>query len=148
MLVAAGYAVLVAAAARVAWVDWRRYRIEYESLAVAAAAGATILCIEDGGGVLLWSAGGAAAAMAFLALLVRFRVVRRPGAGDWALACVCLVLASRNLLLFAALLSVTGLGVAAAYAWIRQRPFFRSRFPLAPPALFAALAAFLLPGGS
>ena len=143
----AGYAVLVAAAARVAWVDWRRYRIEYESLAVAAVAGAMILCIEDGGGVFLWSASGAAVAMAFLGLLVRFHVVRRPGAGDWVLACVCLALAGRNLLLFAAVLSVTGLGVAAAYAWIRQRPFFRSRFPLAPPALFAALAAFLLPGG-
>lgn len=147
MLLGAGYAVLVAVAARVAWVDWRRYRIEYESLAIVAGVGAAILFVEDGGAALLWSVGGAAAATAFLGLLVRFRVVRRPGAGDWVLAGVCLALASRNLLVFAVLLSVTGLGVAAAYAWMRRRPFFRSRFPLAPPALFAAVIVFTWFGG-
>ena len=143
MLTAAGYIVLAGAALRVAWIDCRRLQIEYESLAVL---GAVVLALtwSDGGLAAVGrTAGIAALELAVLAVTVRLALIRQPGAGDWPLLAVCLVMAADALVEFAAVLAVSALAVAGMYSLKRRRPLFRSRFPLAPPALFAAVTAFV-----
>ncbi len=151
MLTVAGYIVLAGTALRVAWIDCRRLQIEYESLAVL---GTVVLALtwSDGGLAALGrTAGIAAVELAVLAVMVRLALVRRPGAGDWPLLAVCLVMAADALVIFVAVLAVSAMGVAAMYARKRRRSLFRSRFPLAPPALLAAVTAFSVrqdvPGG-
>ncbi|MCY3875153.1 MAG: hypothetical protein OXF88_12780 [Rhodobacteraceae bacterium] len=142
MIVAAGYGLLVIAAARVAWVDCRRLQIEYESLSVLSSIALALTWAEGGlvavGRVLVI----AALEIAVLAVMVRLAMIRRPGAGDWPLLAVCLVMAADALVVFVAVMAVSGLAVAGIYSWNRRRPLLRSRFPLAPPALLAAVMAF------
>ena len=142
---------LAAAAGRVAWVDCRRLQIEYESLAVLVGAVLALTWAEGGFGAVVRALGIAALELAVLAVMVRVGIIRRPGAGDWPLLAVCLVMAADALVVFVAVLAVGGLAVAGIYSWRRRRPLFRSRFPLAPPALLAAVTAFCarhpLPGG-
>lgn len=138
------HAVLVAAAVRVAWVDCRQYQIDYMSLAVILMAGIVVVAMEDGAATVLRGVLAAGGVVGTLGLVVRLGLCRRPGAGDWFLLPVCLFLGARNLLLFAGLLAVAGFLVAAVYGWRRRRALFRSRFPLAPPALLAAVMAFVV----
>ena len=95
--------------------------------------------------------GIAALEIAVLAGMVRMAMIRRPGAGDWPLLAVCLVMAADALVVFVAVLAVAGLTAAGIYARKRRRPLFQSRFPLAPPALLAAVTSFFVgdasPGG-
>ncbi|MDE2789198.1 MAG: hypothetical protein OXI81_02075 [Paracoccaceae bacterium] len=144
MIAAIGHAILVAAALRVAWVDARRYEIEYESLAVMAAAGVALTIRNGGAGALVEATFLSAAVTLAMAGLVRARWIRRPGAGDWALMAVGLFLGAGNLALFAVILATAGTATATVFAIRRRRPVFRSRFPLAPPAVLAAATTFLL----
>ena len=151
MIVLAGYGLLVAAAVRVAWVDCRRFQIEYETLGLLSGVALALTWAEGGFGAVAWALGIAALELAVLGVMVWLAMIRRPGAGDWPLVAVCLVMAADALVVFVAVLAVGGLAVAGIYSWRRRRPLFRSRFPLAPPALLAAVTAFCarhpLPGG-
>lgn len=151
MIAVAGYGLLVGAAGRVAWVDCRRYQIEYETLGLLAGVALALIWAEGGFGAVAWALGMAALELAVLAVMVRVGMIRRPGAGDWALLAVCLVMAADALVVFVAVLAVAGLAAAGIYSRKRRRALFRSRFPLAPPALLAAVTAFCarheLPGG-
>ncbi len=144
-------AVVAAGAVRVAWVDCRRREIELETLTAVVVAAAAALWLEGGAARIGLSAGCAAALVAPLALAVRGGVIRRPGAGDWPLMAACGFLAAGQLLVFAAVLACAGLGAAVVSSRRRRRALLRSRFPLAPPALLAAVAAFFArnacPGG-
>ena len=152
MLTVFGYIVLAGTALRVAWVDCRRLQIEYESLAVLAAAVIALTWSEGGLVAVGRTAGLAALELSVLAVMVRVGMIRRPGAGDWPLLAVCLVMAADALVVFAVVLAISALALAGIYAWKRRRPLYRSPFPLAPPALLAAVTAFCarhqLPGGS
>ncbi len=151
MIVAAGYGLLVVAAVRVAWVDCRRLQIEYETLAVLAGVALVLTWAEGGLAAVGRSLGMAAIEIVVLAVMVRLAMIRRPGAGDWPLLACCLVIAAEAAMVFVAILAVAGLASAGIHARIRRRPFWRSRFPLAPPALLAAVTAFSvrqdMPGG-
>ena len=142
---------MVAAAGRVAWVDCRRFQIEYETLGLLASVAVALIWAEGGFGAVAWASGIAALELAVLAVVVRMGMIRRPGAGDWALLAVCLVMAADALVVFVAVLAVAGPAAAGFYSRKRRRALFRSRFPLAPPALLAAVTAFCarhdLPGG-
>ena len=151
MILTIGYGLLVVAAVRVAWVDCRRLEIEYETLAVLAGVALALTWAESGLVAVGRSLGMAAVAVAGLGMMVRLAMIRRPGAGDWPLLACCLVMAAETGLVFVAILAVAGLVSAGIYSRIRGRPFWRSRFPLAPPALLAAVTAFVVrqdvPGG-
>ena len=142
MIVLAGYGLLVAAAGRVAWVDCRRFQIEYETLGLLAGVALALTWAEGGFGAVARASGIAVLELAVLALMVWLAMIRRPGAGDWPLLAVCLVMAADALVVFVAVLAVAGLAAAGFYARKRRRALFRSRFPLAPPALLAAVTAF------
>ena len=151
MIVVAGYGLLVAAAVRVAWVDCRRFQIEYETLGLLSGVALALIWAEGGFGAVGRVLAMAALELTVLAVMVRVGMTRRPGAGDWPLLAVCLVMAADALVVFALTLAVAGLAAAFIYARKRRRALFRSHFPLAPPALLAAVAAFCLrhplPGG-
>ena len=151
MILAVGYGLLVVAAVRVAWIDCRRLEIEYETLAVLAGVTLALTWAEDGPVAVGRALGMAAVAVSVLAVMVRLAMIRRPGAGDWPLLACCLVMAAEAGLVFAVVLAAAGLASAGLYSRIRGRPFWRSRFPLAPPALLAAVTAFVVrqdvPGG-
>ena len=151
MILAVGYGLLVVAAVRVAWVDCRRLEIEYETLAVLAGVTLALTWAEGGFMAVGRSLGKAAVVVAVLVMMVRSDMIRRPGAGDWPLLACCLVMAAEAGMVFVAVLAVLGLASAGIYSRIRGRPFWRSRFPLAPPALLAAVTAFVvrqdMPGG-
>lgn len=145
------YAVLVVTALWVAWVDCRRWQIEFESLACVAVACAWLRMVDDGLTSALLAAACAVAVVGVVAGAVRLRLLRKPGDGDWPLLAVCFFLAMGEVLVFAFVLGISGLGMSAVYSLRRRKPLFRSRFPLAPPALLAAVTAFFaradLPGG-
>ncbi|MCY3876688.1 MAG: hypothetical protein OXF88_20655 [Rhodobacteraceae bacterium] len=151
MIFAVGYGLLVVAAVRVAWVDCRRLEIEYETLAVLAGVALALTWAEGGFEAVGRALGMAAVAVAILAVMVRLAMIRRPGGGDWPLLACCLVMAAEAGMVFVAVLAVAGLASAGIYSRTRRRPFWRSRFPLAPPALLAAVTAFVvrqdMPGG-
>ena len=142
MVMVLGHVVVAGLALRIAWVDCRRFQIEYESLLVLA--GIVLALTWAGGGLAAAgrTAGMAALELAALAVMVRVALIRPPGAGDWALLGVCLAMAVDALVVFVVVLAISGLGAAGFYSWIRRKPLFRSRFPLAPPALLAAVTAF------
>ena len=144
MIFTLGYVVLAAVAGRVAWVDCRRLQVEYESLAVLAGVVLALTWAEGGLVAVGRALSIAALEIAVLAVMVRLAMIRRPGAGDWPLLAVCLVMAADALVVFVAILAVAGLAAAAIYSRNRRRPLFRSRFPLAPPALLAAVTAFVV----
>ena len=144
MIVLLAEIAVAAAAVRVAWVDCRRLVIEHESLAVLAAAAAAALWIDGGLARIGLGAGCAGVLTAALAAFVRLGLVRRPGAGDWPLVAACGFLAAGRLPVFAAALAGGGLAMALARARRCRRALLRVRFPLAPPALAAAVLAFLL----
>ena len=135
---------MVVAALRVAWVDCRRLQVEYESLAMLTSIVLALTWAEGGLAAVGRAVGIAALEIAVLAVMVRLAMIRRPGAGDWPLLAVCLVMATDALVIFVAVLAVAGLSAAGIYARKRRRPLFRSRFPLAPPALLAAVMAFVV----
>ena len=147
----AAYAALIVAALRVAWIDCRRWQIEYETLACVAVACGWLRVVEDG----LTSTGlavvFAAVVVGIAACVVRLGLVRRPGDGDWPLLAVCLFLGANEILVFAIVLAIAGLCMASVYSLRRRKLLFRSRFPMAPPALLAAVTAFFVhqdvPGG-
>lgn len=147
----AACAALIVATLRVAWVDCRRWQIEYETLACVAVACAWLRVAEDGLVRTGLVAAMAVAVIGIVALAVRIGLLRRPGDGDWPLLAVCFFLAIDHLLVFGAVLVPAGLFAAVVYSRARRRRLFRSRFPLAPPALLAAVTAFFargaMPGG-
>ncbi len=143
-LMVAGYGVLLAAALRVAWVDCRRLRIEYETLACAAVACGCLRVAGDGPAGAGLAAGFALAGTGIVACAVRLGLLRRPGDGDWPLLAVCLFLGADEVLVFATVLGIAGLCMSALWSLRRRKPLFRSRFPLAPPALLAAVTAFVV----
>ena len=151
MLTVTGYVVLAGAALRVAWIDCRHLQIEYESLAVLAAVVLALTWAEGGLVAVGRAASIAAFELAVLAMMVRLALIRRPGAGDWPLLAVCLVMAADALVVFVAVLAFSALAVAGMYSLKRRKSLFRSRFPLAPPALLASMTAFVVrqdvPGG-
>lgn len=139
MMEAAGYLALAAAALRLSWVDCRRFVIEYETLAIMGLAALWLIWL-NGGVTAVFAAVAVSAAMTLsMACLVCLRWLRKPGAGDWALMFVCVLAGSRNLPVFAVTLLLAGAVTAVAYAVRRDRPVFRSRFPLAPPIAAAAV---------
>lgn len=147
----AAYVALIVAALRIAWVDCRRWQIEYETLACVAVACGWLRVVGDGLAAAGLAAAFAAVVVGIVACAVRLRLVRRPGDGDWPLLAVCLFLGADKVLVFAIVLALAGLCMSFVYSWRRQKLLFRSRFPMAPPALFAAVTAFFVrddvPGG-
>ena len=144
MIFAVGYGLVVFAAVRVAWVDCRRLQIEYETLAMLAGVVLALTWAEGGLAAIGRALGMAAVVIAILAVVVRLGMVRRPGAGDWPLLACCLVMAADAGMVFVGVLAVAGLAAAGIYSRNRRRPFWRLRFPLAPPALLAAVTAFVV----
>ncbi|MCY3597157.1 MAG: hypothetical protein OXG71_06945 [Rhodospirillales bacterium] len=144
-------AILVVTAFRVAWVDCRRWQIEFESLACVAIACGWLRVVEDGVTGAGLAAILAVTVVGIVAGAVRLGFLRKPGDGDWPLLAVCFFLAVGEALVFALVLAVAGLGMSVFYSLRRRKLLFRSRFPLAPPALLAAVTAFFaradLPGG-
>ena len=142
LTVMVGYVILAAAAVRVAWVDCRCLQIEYETLALLSGIAVALIWIEGGLMAVGRALGITALEIAVVAVMVRLALIRRPGAGDWPLLACCLVMAADALVVFVAILAAAGLAVAGIYSRNRRKPLFRSRFPLAPPALLAAVTAF------
>ena len=139
MMEAAVYLALAAAALRLSWVDCRRFVIEYESLAIMGLAALLLIWLNGGVPAVLASVTVSATMTLTMACLVSLRWLRKPGAGDWALMFVCLLAGSRNLPVFAVALLLAGSVTAVTYAVRRNRPVFRSRFPLAPAIVAAGV---------
>ena len=143
-----GHSLLVLAALRLSWVDHRQFLIEYETLAIMGLVVVAMLWMDGGAAAVLRAATVSAAVVGAMACLVRLRLLRRPGAGDWALMFVCLLAGSRNLPVFSIVLLTTGMASAVGFAVSRGRPLLRSRFPLAPPLVLAAVAGHAFAGMS
>ncbi len=139
------YVVLAGVALRLSWVDCRSFIVEYETLAVMGLVVALLIWLKDGSPAVLVAAAVSATITLSMACLVWLRWLRKPGAGDWALMFVCVLAGSRNLPVFAMTLLVCGAVIAVTYAVRRNRPVFRSRFPLAPPIVVAAVIGLTSP---
>ena len=141
MAEAVGYLVLAVAALRLSWIDCRCFVIEYETLAVMGLVVVSLIWLSDGVLAVLGAATVSATTTLSMACLVWLRWLRKPGAGDWALMFMCVLAGSRCLPVFAVTLAFAGIGTAVTYAVRRNRPVFRSRFPLAPPITAAAVVS-------
>jgi hypothetical protein len=137
--------VVLLCAARLVWVDYRRFEIETPTLSLLAGVLVTdSLLTSPVEETLIRIFSGAAFYGALLLITRTVPRLSRIGAGDPPLIGVTVLMISPWLVTWAVLAGFLILITCAAYSVARGKRFLKSMFPAAPPILGAAIPIYLL----